>query len=136
MYGTPDAAHFPSSGAIYELTVEKPASASWPWLPRWDEDEGAGAAVTRAPFDPTPLSRFSRLSRRSAVVVVTGWGWMGRYHVRYLQDHGETKPDRAGGQVADRLAQAFAAVDRPTKSTARTNSMKCTPYTPEIQTEV
>jgi hypothetical protein len=40
--GDPDPEHFPSSGSDYNLLVTKPASAKWPWLPGWGEDEGSG----------------------------------------------------------------------------------------------
>ena len=42
LYGADDAAHFPSSGARYEINVTRGAGATWPWVEKWDEDEGKG----------------------------------------------------------------------------------------------
>ena len=42
LYGADDAAHLPSSGANYELSVTKPRPDAFDFAPRWDQDEGKG----------------------------------------------------------------------------------------------
>ena len=42
LYGADDAAHLPSSGANYELSVTKPRPDAFDFAPRWDQDEGGG----------------------------------------------------------------------------------------------
>lgn len=41
LYGAVDLAHLPSSGSRYRVAVTRNGSSSWPWVGRWDEDEGA-----------------------------------------------------------------------------------------------
>merc|ERR1719473_2460990 len=44
LYGANDPAHLPSSGAKYVLKVEQGKPAAFPWVTKWDEDEGKGTA--------------------------------------------------------------------------------------------
>merc|ERR550525_1994335 len=43
LYGAVDRDHLPSSGSHYDISVEqeKPHAKPFPWVRRWDEDEGA-----------------------------------------------------------------------------------------------
>jgi hypothetical protein len=43
----------------YNLLVTKPASAKWPWLPGWGEDEGAGTTCATSKI----TVRHARVSR-------------------------------------------------------------------------
>ena len=42
LYGATDRAHLPGSGSSYDITVTRPSAGAFPWVERWDEDEGAG----------------------------------------------------------------------------------------------
>ena len=39
-----DLAHLPSGGSRYKVEVTRPPTATFPWVTRWDEDEGAGSS--------------------------------------------------------------------------------------------
>jgi hypothetical protein len=41
LYGATDPAHLPSSGSKYEIKITRGANSKWPWVSKWDEDEGA-----------------------------------------------------------------------------------------------
>ena len=40
LYGADDAAHLPSSGSTYEITVVQPRPDTFPFLAEWEQDEG------------------------------------------------------------------------------------------------
>ena len=48
LYGADDRAHLPSSGSTYDIKIEqgKPGNTKpvFPWVTKWDEDEGAGTS--------------------------------------------------------------------------------------------
>jgi hypothetical protein len=39
-YGAKDAAHLPSSGSSHDIQIVKGAGAKYPFVEKWDEDEG------------------------------------------------------------------------------------------------
>ena len=52
-YGAKDIAHLPSSGSTYHVSVSRPASAPWPWVSQWDEDEGVGTSCASSHISET-----------------------------------------------------------------------------------
>ena len=40
-----DLAHLPSSGSTYHVTISRPPSLTFPWVSRWDQDEGASSCA-------------------------------------------------------------------------------------------
>ena len=49
LYGATDRAHSPSSGSQYNISItrepgKRPHRGPFPWVTRWDEDEGAGSS--------------------------------------------------------------------------------------------
>ena len=40
LYGADDRDHLPSSGSVYEVVISRPPTSSFPWVSKWDQDEG------------------------------------------------------------------------------------------------
>jgi len=48
LYGAKDAAHLPSNGSHYDVMITRPASDAFPWVQKWDEDEGKGKTCAKS----------------------------------------------------------------------------------------
>ena len=40
IYGGVDEDHLPSTGALYNITIERGSKQVYPWVEKWDQDEG------------------------------------------------------------------------------------------------
>ena len=41
LYGANDRAHLPTSGSEYQIDIKQQESKGFPWVEKWDEDEGS-----------------------------------------------------------------------------------------------
>ena len=41
LYGANDRAHLPGSGSQYDIQIVQPNVGTFPWVTKWDEDEGS-----------------------------------------------------------------------------------------------
>lgn len=68
LYGMRDRAHYPSSGSVSEMLVERPENAEWEWFTDWVEDE-----VPDCPGAPTSTISEEHNATTQRVVWSLGW---------------------------------------------------------------